>query len=116
MAASSKSASVPNIYLSVERMTKMKMRKSRGKDIKLNICKLSDFKLHQVRSVLEIIPPALLNKGDTKPIILYAGCSRIDTEFINNFMEGDLVSIRHTHLMDGIGASLGETHELNLHY
>ena len=56
ISSSSKSASVPNIYLSVERMLKMKLKKSRDKDGKLKICKLSDFGLHQVSSVLESLP------------------------------------------------------------
>ena len=50
--ASYKDASVPNIDLNGERMPKTKLRKSRGKDGKLNICRLSDFELNQVISVL----------------------------------------------------------------
>ena len=41
MDASSEDVSVPNIDLSVERMLKMNLRKSRGKYGKLKICKLS---------------------------------------------------------------------------
>ena len=62
MNASSKSASVPNIDLIGERMLKIKLRKSRFKDGKLKICKLSDFELHQERSILEILPSAPINQ------------------------------------------------------
>ena len=70
MSASSKPASVTSIELSGERMLNMKLRKGRGKNDKLNICKLSAFELHQVRSVLEMITSEILNTSDTKPIIL----------------------------------------------
>ena len=69
MADSSKAVSVPNIDLSGESILNMILRKARGKDVKLKICKLSDFELHQVIYVLDILPSALLNKGDTKPVI-----------------------------------------------
>ena len=52
MAASSKYLSVPIIDLSLERMLKMNLSKSRGKDGKLKILKLSAFELNQVISVL----------------------------------------------------------------
>ena len=73
MSASSKSASVTNIELSVERILKINLRKDRGKDVKLKICKLSDFEINQVISVLDIITSYLINKGETKPIILHTG-------------------------------------------
>ena len=65
---------------------------------------------------MESLTSALLDKGDTKPIILDTGCSRSATGFRYDFVEGSLVRLRHTHLMDGIGASLESTHEGNLHY
>ena len=91
MSASSKYDSVPNVDLSVERTTKKNIRKDRGKDGKLNICRLSSFDMHQVISVLESLPSALLNKGDTNLIILDTGCSIIDTGFIDEFVEGIIV-------------------------
>ena len=51
MDASSKDLSVPNRYLSGERTVKTKLRKSIGKAGKINICKSSDFEIHQVRYV-----------------------------------------------------------------
>ena len=52
MAASDKADVVPNIDLSGERMLKMKLRKSRGKDGIWKISKLIGFKLPQVRAIL----------------------------------------------------------------
>ena len=43
MTASTKAASFPNIDSIVDSILNMKLRKSRGKDGKLNICKMSDF-------------------------------------------------------------------------
>ena len=80
----------------------MKLRKARGKDGKLNICKLSEFELHQVRYVLGSLPSDLLNKGDTNTTILGTGCSRSATGFRYHFMEGTLVQICHPHLMGRI--------------
>ena len=69
-------------------MLKMKLRKSIGKDGKLNICNLSDFDMHQLGSFLGSIPSALLNKGDTKLTSWYTGCSRSATGFIDDFIRG----------------------------
>ena len=69
----------------------MKLRKNRDKDDILRISKLIDFGLHQVRYVLDIIPSTLINKGDTKPIILDTGFSRSDTGFRDDLVEGNLV-------------------------
>ena len=91
-------------------MLKIKMSKVRGNDGKLKICKLSAFELHQVRYVLESLSSGIINKGGTKPIILATGCYRSYTIFRDDFVEGDLVWLCHTHLMDGVGASLEETH------
>ena len=91
MSASNKDDGISNIYLSRERILKTKLSKSRGKDGKLKIYKLSDFELQQVRSVLDSLPSSLLNKGDIKPIIVYTGCSRSVTGFIDDFLEGNLV-------------------------
>ena len=99
---STKSAGVPNINLSGERILKMNLSKYRYKDGKLKICKLSDLVLQKVISVLEILTSALLKKGDTKPIILDNVCSRISTGFRYDFVDGTLVQICHPHLMDGI--------------
>ena len=52
MAASTKADGIPNIDLSGERMLKMKLIKSRGKDCMLKIFKLSELELQQVRYVL----------------------------------------------------------------
>ena len=52
MAVSTKYSGVLNIDLSVERMLNKKLSKSRGKDGKLKICKLSYFELQQVIYVL----------------------------------------------------------------
>ena len=60
---------------------------------------------------MESIPSALINKGDNKPIILDIGCYRIATGFRNEFLEGTLVWLCHTHLMGRIGASLEANHE-----
>ena len=92
------------------------MSKARGRYVKLKICKFSAFKLHQVRSVLEIITSDLLNKGDTNPIILDTGWSRSDTRFRDEFMEGTLVRLCHPHLMDKIGAPLEANNDETLHY
>ena len=116
MADSTKYSSVPNIDLSGEIMLKMNLRKDRSKDDKLKIWKLRDFELHQVRSIVESLPSSLLNKGDTKPIILETYWSRIATGSIYDFVEGTLVQICHTHLLDSIGAYLEATHEGNLQY
>ena len=70
MDASVKSAGVYNIYLIREIVLKNNLRKSIGKDVMLNICKLSNLELQQVRDVLEGLPSELLNKSDTKLIIL----------------------------------------------
>ena len=70
MSSSTKSYGVPNINLSGESNIKTNLRKSRSKDVNLNIYKLSEFELHQVRSVLGSLPLSLINKGDTNPIIL----------------------------------------------
>ena len=110
IAASSKTISVPNINLSGKRMLNMNMRKSRGNYGKLKSSKLSDFELHQLISVLEIIPSSLLRKGDTNPIILDTGFSRSATGFTYDFVEVTLVPLFNPHLMDGIGASLEATH------
>ena len=64
-------------------MMNIKMRKARGNNGNLKICKLSDFELHQVISVLESLPSFLFNKGDTKIIIFDTGCSRSTTGFID---------------------------------
>ena len=77
--------------MSRERILGKKLSKSRCKDGKLKIYKLSDIELQQVRSVLGSLPSALLNKGDIKPIIVYTGCSRSVTGFIDDFLEGNLV-------------------------
>ena len=74
-------------------MLKMKMRKDRGKYGKLRICKLSNFELNQVRYFLESLPSALINKGDTKPIILDTGFSRSDTRFKVIFVKGTILHI-----------------------
>ena len=116
MAASDKHAGVPNIDLSGERILNMKLIKSRGKDRMLRICKLGDLELQQVIDVLENIPSALINKVDTKPIILAIGFSRSATGFRHGFLEGNLVQMYHTHVMGGICASLGAIHEENPHY
>ena len=65
--------SVPDIYLSGERVRNMKLKKSRGKDGKLKIYKLSEFEPHKVISVLKSLTSALLNKYETKSIILDTG-------------------------------------------
>ena len=96
-------------------MLNMKLIKSRGEDVKLKIYKLINFELNQVISVLEIIPSDLRNNGDTKPILLDTGCSKSSTGFKEDFLEGTLVQLFHTYLMDGICASLESTHELTLH-
>ena len=93
MAEYTKSTSVPNIDLSGNIMLKIKLGGSRGKVNKLKICKLSYFELNQVRSVLDIIPSALINKGDTKPIILDTGFSRSDTRFKVIFVKGTILHI-----------------------
>ena len=111
MAVSSKAEIALNIDLIGENMMKIKMRKSRGNNSKLKICNLSDFELHQVRYVLESIHSTLPNKRKPKPIILYSGFSRSDTGFRNDFMEGDIVRLCHTHVMDVIGASSEANHE-----
>ena len=116
MAASSKAASVPNIDLRGERMLKTKLRKAIRKYGKLKICKLSDFKLHQLRYVLKSLTSEIINKDDTNPIILDNGCSRSATGFRDDFVDGNIVWLCHTHLMKGIGASLEATHEVTLHY
>ena len=116
MASSTKYYSVSNINLSGESMLKMNMRKAISKYVKLNICKLWVGLMQQVISFLESLPSYLLNKGDTKPIILATGCSRSYTGFRCDFLEGDIVQLCHTYLMGGIGTSLGETHKLILHY
>ena len=110
MDAFSKSTSVPNINLSGERILEMKLRKERGKDGKPRICKLSVFELNQVRSVFERLTSALLNKGDTKPIILDTGCSRSSTGFRNEFSDGTQVRLCHTHLIYAIGTGLEAIH------
>ena len=115
MNASTKSSSFPSIGLSRDRLLKINMIKSRGRYGKLKICKMGDIELNKVRSVLGIILSYLLNKGGTKPIILYIGCSRSTTGFKDDFVES-LVQICHPHLMDSIGASLEATYEVNLHY
>ena len=112
----SKYVILPNIYLSGERMLNINVRKSRGKDGKLNICKLSDFELHQVKSILGSLPSSLLNKGDTRLIILETGFSRSATGFICEFLEGGIVWLFHTRLMYRIGASLETNHEVTLYY
>ena len=71
MADSSKAVSVPNIDLSGESILNMILRKARGKDVKLKICKLSEFELNQLRYVLYILNSDLIKKGDTKTIIFY---------------------------------------------
>ena len=81
MDTSSKASIVLNIDLIGEIMLNMKLRKDRYKDYILRISKLSDFGLHQVRYVLEIIPSTLINKGDTNPIILYTGFYKSATGF-----------------------------------
>ena len=83
---------VPNIDLSGERIPKMKLKKARGKNGKLKICKLSDFELHQVRYVLESLPFNLL-KSDTKPTILETGYSISATGFRYDFVEGNIVRL-----------------------
>ena len=82
----------------------------------LRICKLVDLELNQVIAILENIPSALINKVDTKPIILAIGFSRSATGFRHEFLEGNILQMYHTHMMDGIGASLEEIHEENPHY
>ena len=69
-------------------MLKTKPRKDRGKDVKLKICKLSDFELHQVIYVLDILPSALLNKGDTKPTILDTDYIEVILVLYMNFWRG----------------------------
>ena len=100
MTVSSKAVSVPNIYLSGERILNMKLRKSRGKYGKLNICKLSYFELYQVIYVLWSLPSDLLNKVDTNPIILDTGFSISYTGFRFDFVDGTLFQVCHPHLMD----------------
>ena len=56
MDASNKAPGVPNIDLRGYSMLKMKLKKFRDKDGQLNICKLSDFGLQKVISVLESLP------------------------------------------------------------
>ena len=113
---STKSVGVPNIDLIWDRILKMELRKASGKDENMKICKLSDFEMHQVISVLDIITSYLINKGETKPIILHTGWSSIDTWFIDEFMEWTIVRLCHPHLMYGIGAYSEATHERTLHY
>ena len=96
MSASIKYTSVPNIYLSIYRMLKTNLSKSRCKYGKLKICNLSEFELQQVISVLGILQYDLLNKGDTKPIIDTV-CSRIATGFRYDFMEGTIAQLFHPH-------------------
>ena len=86
-------------------MLKTKLRKPRGKYGMLRIWKLSELELQQVISILESIPSDLLNKGDTKNIILENGLSRSDTGFRYYFVEGTLVNLFHNHGMDGIDDS-----------
>ena len=64
----------------------MNLIKARGKDGKLNICKLGDFERHKVRSVLGSLPSYLINNGDAKPIILDTGCSKSATGFRDDFV------------------------------
>ena len=116
MATPSKDSIVTNIQLSGERIIKTKLRKSSGKNGKLKICKLSNFELNQVRSVLESLLSALPNKVDTNNTILVTGFSIRDTELRDVFMEGTLVRLCHPHLMEIIGSSLEATHEVTLHY
>ena len=116
MAAHTKGDIYPNIDLSVEMMLKMKMGKDRDKDDKLRICKLSNFELNQVRYFLESLPSALINKGDTKPIILETGFSRSANGFKYDFVEGTLMQLCHTQLMDIIGDYLESTNEATIHY
>ena len=97
-------------------MLKINPEKSRGKYGKLNIFKLDDFGLYQVRSFLESLPSSLLNKGDTNTIFLNNGWYRSATRCINDFLEDTLNQICHTHLMDGICTSLEATHEETLQY
>ena len=77
----------------------------------LRICKLSDLELQQVIAVLENHPSSLINKVYTKPIIFDIGFSRSATGFRHEFLECNLVKLYHTHVMDGIGASLEEIYE-----
>ena len=114
--AYSMDASVLNIELSVERMLKMKLRKARGTYGEMNICKLSDFKLHQLRSILESITSSLFNKVDTKAIILETGCYISATGFRYKFVEGTMVQICHTNLMYVINAPLEEINGITLNY
>ena len=72
--------------------------------------------MHQVLSVLDIIPSVLINKGDTKPIILETCCCRSYNRFINDFVKGTLVWIYDPNITDVICASLEAIHELTLHY
>ena len=85
---------------------KIKLRKNRGKYGMLKILKLSGFELQQVRYVLYSLPSALINKGDTNSIILDTGLSRSAAGFRDDSVEGTLVQIFHSHLMDGIFYSL----------
>ena len=71
----------------------MNPRKDRGKDGIMKIRKLRTFELHQLISVLEIIPSDLLSKVDTNTIILHTGCSRCDTGFIDDFLVGNLMQL-----------------------
>ena len=87
-------------------MLKMKLGKSRGKYGRINIYKLSDFELNQLMSVLESLPSSLINKSDTKPIILDTGLYKSGHGSKDDFVEVNLMQLCHPHLMDGIGASL----------
>ena len=104
MADTAKASGVPTIELTVERIMKNTMRKAIGKYNMMNICKLIDFELHKVRSVFDSVHSYLLNKGDTKPIILDTGFSISINGFRYSFVEGTPVKLFHTHLMDNICA------------
>ena len=93
MAASTKASGVPNIDFSGERILKTNIRKYRDKDGMLKVCKSSEFELNQVRSILYSLASALINKGDTTPIILDTGSSISDTGFRDDFLEGTLVQL-----------------------
>ena len=84
----------------------MKLRKYRGNCGRINIYKLSDFELNQLISVLESLPSSLLNKSDTKPIILDTDLYRSDNGFKDDFVEVNLVQLCHPCLIYVIGASL----------
>ena len=116
MDAYTKATGAPNIKLIGERILKTNPGKVRGKDFKMKICKLIDFELLQVRYVLKIIPSYLINKSETKPIILDTGCYRSATGFIYEFVEGTLVQLWYPHLMGSIFSSLESTHKVTLHY